>query len=258
MGRTINTSKICAILLAAGLAVAAPTNSALAGPPFVTDDPEPVDYQHFEINLAALGTLARHTQGGAVPSADINYGLLPEVQFHLGLAMPFQGGDGQTVHYGYGDTEIGVKLRFVSEDEAGWRPQIALYPNVELPTGSAKDDLGSGYTRVFLPLWLQKSFGAWTAYGGGGYWLNDHGDNRDYWFAGGLIERKLRDDLTLGGEVFEQGKDSVASKVSAGFNLGGTYDIDETHHLLFSAGRGIRDAEATNRFSYYLGDQLTF
>jgi hypothetical protein len=29
---------------------------ALAGPPFVTDDPEPVDYQHFEINTAMQGT----------------------------------------------------------------------------------------------------------------------------------------------------------------------------------------------------------
>ena len=33
---------------------------ASAGPPFVTDDPEPVDYQHYEMYFFSLGT---HTAG---------------------------------------------------------------------------------------------------------------------------------------------------------------------------------------------------
>lgn len=32
-------------------ALALTAASAFAGPPFRTDDPEPVDYQHWEINL---------------------------------------------------------------------------------------------------------------------------------------------------------------------------------------------------------------
>jgi hypothetical protein len=37
------------------------TSPTFAGPPFRTDDPEPVEFQHFEINLLSLGT---HTSGG--------------------------------------------------------------------------------------------------------------------------------------------------------------------------------------------------
>jgi hypothetical protein len=41
-------------------------------------------------------------------------------------------------------------------------------------------------------------------------------------------------------------------------DLGGFYDFTEHHHLLFSAGTGIQNADQTNGFSYYLGCQLTF
>jgi hypothetical protein len=244
-----------AVVVVATVTLASP---AVAGPPYVTDDPEPVDYQHFEINTAAQGTYSSHGRSGALPGMDINYGLAPDVQFHVGLAAPFEKNDGQPLHYGYGDTEIGVKYRFVHEDDEGWRPQVAFYPNLELPTGDSERGLGSGYARAFLPLWLQKSFGAWTVDGGGGYWLNRHADNRNYWMAGFLVQRRITEDLSLGGEVFEQGKDSVDNRATGGFNLGGTYDIDEMNHILLSAGRGFRDADDTNTFSYYAGYQITF
>ena len=39
--------------------------------PFVTDDPEPADYQHVEINLAAQGTLIKGARGGNLPAGGI-------------------------------------------------------------------------------------------------------------------------------------------------------------------------------------------
>ena len=148
-----------------------------------------------------------------------------------------------------------MKYRFIDEDDEGWRPQMAIYPNVELATGNAKSDLGSGYTRAFLPLWLQKSFGDWTTYGGGGYWLNKHADNRDYWFGGLVLQRKINDTLSLGTEIFEQGKDSANDKITAGFNIGGVFDIDDINHILFSAGTGLLNRNESNLFSYYIGYQ---
>ncbi len=212
------------------------------------------------IDRHGLGARARRhvAQGGAFLSADMNYGVSPDVQLHANLALPFQQTDGQALTYGYGDTELGVKYRFIPEDAAGWRPQIALYPNIEFPTGSAAKGLGGGYTRVFLPLWLQKSLGDGTTYGGGGYWFNKNGNNLDYWFAGWVVQRQITENLSLGGELFEQGKDKFDGRLTAGFNLGGTFDIDETNHILFSAGRGIRNAQETDTFSYYLGYQLKF
>jgi len=58
---------------------------------------------------------------------------------------------------GYGDTELGVKYRFIQEGE--WRPQIGTFPLLEVTTGSHKRGLGRGHLQTFLRLWAQKSIG---------------------------------------------------------------------------------------------------
>jgi len=251
-----------------GMSIFVAVSPSLAGPPFVTDDPEPVDYQHFEINLAAQGNEIKGGRSGNLPAIDINYGPFEDTQFHLGLFGPFATVDGAGTHYGYGDTEIGIKYRFLSEDDEGWRPQVAIYPNIELPSGNARQGLGAGHEKLFLPLWLQKSFGDWQTYGGGGYWLNSHDDDRNYWFVGWTLLRKVSEEWTLGGEIFHQTADlkhdpapdgnGVSAHASSGFNLGGYYNLDEDHHVIFAFGRGLQNIAATNQFSYYVGYQLIF
>jgi len=242
---------------------------AWAGPPFVTDDPEPVDYQHWEINTAMQGTYTRDGRSGAWPSVDMNYGPLPDVQAHVGLNATYAQGSGENFHYGYGDTEIGVKWRFLDEDEEGWRPQVAIYPITDFPSGVASRGLGAGHQRTFLPVWVQKSFGDWTAYGGGGYWINHYADtDRNYWFTGLTVLRKLSEEWTLGAEIFHQTADltgqtveggtGVSSRPSTGFNVGGYYTVDDANNLIFTFGRGLQNIQDTNRFSYYVGDQLHF
>jgi hypothetical protein len=236
---------------------------ALAGPPFVTDDPEPVDYQHWEINTAFAGSHVRGEASGVAPGADINYGALPNVQVHINVQMAYDQLSDGAFHYGYGDTELGVKYRFISPGKDDWWPQVAVYPLLEIPTGNDGKGLGAtGEVREFLPIWLQKDFGEWTTYGGGGYWHNPGLENKDDWFFGWLLERKITDKLTLGGELFHQTAETIiitpTDKSSSGFNLGGTYDLNKNYHLLFSAGKGMQNAQATNDFSYYLGIQWTF
>lgn len=245
-------TRIAALLL---ILAASP---AWAGPPFLTDDPEPPELGRFEINTAAIGTFVKDGRQGSLPFIDINYGAGADLQLHLGLQNGFAGQGGRT-RFGYGDTELGVKYRFLEEDEAGWQPQIALYPNLEIPTGSTTKQLGTGEKRLFLPIWLQKSIGDWTSFGGGGYWINPSDGpliQRNYWFAGWAVLRKLDDDLQLGGEIFWQSANDGAALTGAGFNLGGEYDLDDTHHILFSAGRGLEDPSRYNAFSCYLGLQL--
>ena len=232
---------------------------ALAGPPFVTDDPEPVDYGHFEINIAAIGTFASGTRFGDLPGLDINYGAAEDLQLHLGIANAFDREQGKQTRDGYGDTELGIKYRFIQEDEEGVRPQVSLYPNLEIPTGSRTRDVGTGEARFFLPIWLQKSFDGWTTYGGGGYWINPPNGftaERNYWFAGWTLLRHVDDQLMLGGEVFWQSPSGERAGTGAGYNLGGEYDLDDTHHVLFSAGRNLEDPSQLNNFSFYLGLQL--
>ena len=49
-----------------------------------------------------------------------------------------------------------------------------------------------------MPLWLQKSVGPWTSYGGGGYWFNPGAGNRSYAYVGWQMQRHLSELATLG------------------------------------------------------------
>lgn len=254
------------LLTAATLSALVLSSPAVAGPPFITDDPEPVDYQHAEINFFSQATATRSGTSGIMPGIDANYGLAPDWQIHMTAQMAYNETDGRhelfgehhSTPYGLGDTELGVKYRFLHEDEDGWLPQIAIYPLVELPTGNAHQNLGAGYMQEFIPLWAEKNFGKWTTYGGGGYWINPGTGNQNYWFTGWVLQRKITDDLTLGGEVFHQTANKIGGFDTTGFNVGGTYDFTDNYHLLFSAGQGLQNANSTNQLSYYLALQWTF
>src|SRR6185437_12760527 len=92
------------------------TIPAHAGPPFQTDDPDPVEFRHFEMYAFTLsdGTTAGGTTLSA-PAYEVNYGVVPNVQLHL--VVPFVNAfvpDGPNQH-GIGDTEFGAKVRFLKE-----------------------------------------------------------------------------------------------------------------------------------------------
>lgn len=239
------------------LALNAP-QAAMAGPPFRTDDPVPVEPQHWEIFLFTTGTRAAGSTGGVLSGIDANYGAGHDLQLHAALPIAFNrspAGGGTVL--GLGDGELGAKYRFLSEDENGWRPQAAIYPAVDFPTGNASRGLGAGHTRVLLPLWLQKTFGRWVAYGGVGYWVNPGADNRNFWYGGWTVQRQVAENFTLGAEIFHQTADTVGGKDQTGFDLGAVYDLSEHYHLLLSLGQGLQNRN-TNQFSYYAAIQFTF
>jgi hypothetical protein len=149
--------------------------------------------------------------------------------------------------------ELGVKFRFIQETDS--RPQVGVFPIVVLPTGDKDQGLGGGETKTFLPLWLQKSWGEWKTYGGGGYWINPGTDNKNYWFFGWEVQRDITKQLTLGAEIFHQTRSEEGGENSTGFNVGAIINFSELHHVLLSAGS---DISGPNTFSYYAGYQLTF
>ena len=224
--------------------------TALAGPPFRTDDPVPVDYRHAEFYLFSTGTHDAEGTSGLGPAVEFNCGILPDAMVHLIAPMAYEAPEGEASHFGYGDTEIGIKYRFVHETDRV--PMVGIFPLVEISTGNEDKGLGNGETQWFFPLWLQKDFGKWTTYGGGGYWINPGTGNRNYWFSGILLQYSFSDSFYLGGEFFHQTADTDDGEASSGFNLGGSLPLVDNFQLLFSAGRGLSHADS-NRFSYYLG-----
>ena len=172
-GPAVQVNKLFAAVVTAAATLGLLTGRGTAGPPFVTDDPEPVPYQHFEFYNLSLGTAIRGDTFSEAPAWEYNYGIIPNGQVHIIAPLTF---DTQASAYGYGDTELGFKYRFIDEDKNGSRPMVGVYPLLELPTGDESRALGAGYTRAYFPLWMQKSFGDWTTYGGGGYWVNQGDD----------------------------------------------------------------------------------
>lgn len=173
--------------------------AAMAGPPFQTDDPEPVPFQHYEAYLFSQADSTGTGTGAFGPAAEFNWGALPNLQLHVivPLASAFLP-TGQRF-FGMSDIEIGAKYRFVQE--AGNRPQVGVFPLVELPSGDVNRELGNGQVWARLPLWIQKSWGPWTTYGGAGEGVNSAPGTRNFPFTGWLVQRDLSKKLTLGVEA---------------------------------------------------------
>ena len=226
--------------------------SLLAGPPYITDDPEPVEYQHWELYLATQHELTRDGAAGTLPHVEINYGAIPNLQLHVIVPLAYARPSGGSTSYGPGDIEVGAKFRFVQE--SGSLPMVGTFPLVEIPAGSESKGLGTGHLHGLIPLWLQKSVGPWTSYGGGGYWFNPGAGNRSYGFIGWQLQRHLSELATLGAEIFYTTADHSGGSGNLRFNVGLVMDFTEHHHLLASVGRSI---VGDTRLLGYLAYQLT-
>jgi hypothetical protein len=120
----------------------------LAGPPFLTDDPVPVDRGHWEINNYVAGSLANGASVGVAPGVDANYGAAQNLQLHLLVPAAVAQINGMSTQWGLGDMEIGAKYRFLPAEEKDWWPQAAFYPFLDFPTGNTERGLGTGATRM--------------------------------------------------------------------------------------------------------------
>jgi hypothetical protein len=238
------------------------STAALAGPPFQTDDPEPIDYRHYEFYVFANSDGTRLETDTEGPAVEFNWGALPNVHLHIiipeAAILPANNpafaplGIGPRT-FGLGDIEAGIKFRFVQE--TAHTPMIGTFTMIELPTGNSDRGLGVGKTWFKVPVWAQKSFGRWTTYGGGGETIfsGKVPGYRNYPFAGWLVQRELGKKWTLGTEVFFHGPEGAATpqtQAAALMDFGGYYKFhgDESYQLLFCYGHTI--AGQTENYAY--------
>jgi hypothetical protein len=223
-----------------------------------TPEPSAPEPQRFSVAVGGLYTHREGETAGWAPNVEVDYAATDRLLLHFMAPYAFDRLSGGPTHFGIGDVEVGARYRFIDEDPSGWRPAVAVYPLVNFPTGSESRNLGTGRTHVFLPLWLSKTYGAWTPYGGGGYWINPGPNNKDWVFADVGVLRRISDALTLGGEIFYASSSKVGLKEQTGFDVNGRYNFTDHHHLLFSIGRGIQNASVTNELTAYLAYLITF
>ncbi len=221
---------------------------AFAGPPFRTDDPDPVPWHHYE--AYAFLTYDRAAGSGlwAVPAFEFNVGAARNLQLHVVIPAAYVTPRG---NYGLGDLELGAKYLFVKE--TGKRPEVGVFPLIEVPTGNAKRGLGNGQLWARLPVWVQKSAGPWTTYGGVGYEVNHAAGMKSSLFAGGLLQREITKRLILGAELYYQDAQVVAGRGGTYLDGGGYYNVHEDLSLLFMVGHTVAGERRTTAYAglYY-------
>jgi len=207
-----------------------------AGPPFVTEDPEPPPPGGWEINVPFIIERTPGETDMNTPLFDLNYGL-PNIQLKLEIPVEVIQDDGDGTASGAGDLVLGVKWRFLNNKR--FQFQLGTYPQVLAPTGDHSRGLGQGASALVLPLIAQKNWDKWTLYGNVGYRWQGGAENRNYVYAGVVLERELNERLTLGVELFGNSPIERGRRSDLAFNIGGSWKLNEHLNLLFTGGRDI-------------------
>jgi hypothetical protein len=218
-----------------------------AGPPFYTDDPQPVDFKHWEFYISSVNTIRPDNWSGTSPHLEVNYGLIPNLQVHLLVPMNYAYSPHGRPDFGYANTEFGVKYCFIRETENS--PQIGIFPIVEIPT-LKNTEFSNGETQLFIPVWAQKSWGKVTTYGGLGYGINPGLNHKNWLFTGWEIQYDFSPALMLGAELYHHSSDVTGGSAVTAINLGGSVNFSEKFHFIFSLGHNLLN---DNFLSTYLG-----
>ena len=217
--------------LARGVALASLAAPALAGPPYLTDDPAPTDRGHWEIYVFAAGE-GRRSIVDADTGLDLNYGAAPGVQLTATLPLSFSHTTDEGWRGGTGDAELAVKYRFFNDVDRGL--SAAIFPRVILPTAAHAP---GEKTRLLLPIWLQKDFAGGTSlFGGGGLTINPGAGNRDFWQAGLALTHDVAKSLSVGAEITRQGADVDGGTSQTRAGIGAVAQLSDRYALLVSAG----------------------
>lgn len=170
--------------------------AALAGPPYTTDDPGVLGAGEPEVIAYFDAVLAPGADTGEA-GIDASVGLAGGIQ--IGVIAPLHSFEAGRDRFALGDVTLAAKIALADGDVG-----VAFGPALPLPTGS------KGRTRagINLPLWIGTSRGHWTVHGGGGYRLAADRDGGDLPFGGLVVTHALTERITLGGEIYAEGKGS--------------------------------------------------
>ena len=232
----------------AALALAGAASPALAGPPYLTDDPIPTDVGHWEIYAFTAGD-GHHSTVDADGGFDLNYGPTEGVQLTATLPLSFAHEPKAGWQSGTGDVELGLKYRFVNDKKHGF--SAAVFPRVILPTASIATDEKA---RVLLPLWIGKDFPDGTSlFGGGGYEVNPGPGNRNFWQASVAVTHDLDSKASVGAEVAHQSADVSGATGQTRAGVGGTVKLGGPYSFLVSGGPTWADHQTGYHFYGALG-----
>ncbi len=243
---------IARAIFAAAIGLALPAGVACAGPPYISDDPQPTDYQHFEIYTYTDGSSAPDGTSGNV-GIDFNYGAAPDLQLTAVVPMGYESPAGAPTATGLSNIELAAKYRFLHQDDFGL--DVAVFPRVILPSPSS---VGKHHAALLLPIWMEKDWGAWSTFGGGGCEIRHGARARDFCQVGWVLARRILPDLQIGAEVTYQTADVKGGVPTTSVGAGVIYDLSENYHLMAYIGPNLENPTESEQRSWYAAIQFTF
>jgi hypothetical protein len=226
---------------------------AFAGAPYMSDDAEPTDYGHYEI-YAFTGGMRTKSGASGEAGIELEYGAAPDLQIGAILPLAYDSPASGAGAADLGNVELAVKYRFLHQEDFGL--DVAIFPRVFLPSGSP--DVGERHASLFIPLWMEKDWGKWSLFGGGGCTIDHGGDSQNFCMLGWALARQVLPDLQIGAEIVHQTPNTKGGRQSSGIGAGFRYDLSEHYHLLGYAGPGIQNADQTDQVSWYTSLLFTF
>lgn len=224
------------------LSLLAAAGAAAAGPPYLTDDPEPTDLGHWEIYAFGQGQAAQGALAGET-GVDLNYGAAKDLQLTAVIPAAFENPKGvrsDGFRGGTGIFEFAAKYKILHKSDAGFSPDVSLFPRVFITTDTR---FGPSHPNLFLPVWVEKDFGPWSVFGGAGPQFNPGRGQENFWQGGAAVIRSFGDDVQIGAEVYAAGPNTKAGGRFETVNLGLQLRLAPHWSLLSSGGPGLYDGK---------------
>lgn len=130
------------------------------GPPMITNNPGTPGPNKWEINLAVDFEHRPDDQTlFDLPVIDLNYGVGEHIQLSLQNAPRVLKREDHGAIGGLGETQAGLKWRFLDEDKSGF--DVSMFPRVifNITQSSVRRGLSDDGTRFQVPFQIAKSFG---------------------------------------------------------------------------------------------------
>ena len=247
MRRARFKAALLANLVGAALAAASP---ALAGPPYVTDDPQPTDLGHWENYTFVSGI---HTPGQTVGQAgfDLNYGGFKDTQLTMVIPLDYAGD-----FAGTGNVELAIKYKLLHQSDGTLTPDVSVFPRLFVPLQNSR--FGPDRAQLFLPVWAEKDWGKWSLFGGGGYRFNPGAGERNFWQSGIALTHDISERANLGVEIYHQTPATPDGRDYTGVNAGATYKLADHWTLMGAGGPGVQNARQGGLYDFYFALLATY
>ncbi len=204
-----------------------------AGPPLVTDDPGTPGDGVWEINVATEFERRGDDRLATLPLLDVNYGIVERLQLKYEVPWVIASEGGGERRSGLGNSEVGLKWRFLDGGEDGF--SASVYPQVEFNnprSSSGRRGLAEEGTTWVLPLQIQRTVHAVDYNLEVGRTI---GPGDDEWLLGVAASRGLGERFEWAGEVVGRTSARFSGSAVLG-NVGMRASLASNLSLLASIG----------------------